>query len=51
MLLDLQNVPNPTPNIHSFTMPWILKVFSWLFKAYFPKEMLDKWVNPSLSNF
>jgi hypothetical protein len=40
--LDLQKfpdpVPNPTLNIHSFTMPTILKVLSWHFKESFSRK-------------
>jgi hypothetical protein len=42
--LDYQKVADPvwtlTPNIKPFTMPMILQVFSWNFKAYFKKKML-----------
>jgi hypothetical protein len=34
ILLDLQKVPDPDLNIHSFTMPTILMIFSWHFKAF-----------------
>jgi hypothetical protein len=44
ILLYLQEVPDPVPdpilNIHSFTMPTMLKVFSWPFKAHFLKKIL-----------
>jgi hypothetical protein len=50
ILLDQQKVPDAVPdpvpdlflNIYSFfSMPTILKAFSWLLKAYFSGKILD----------
>jgi hypothetical protein len=55
VLLDLQNVPDPTLNICSFIIAAILKVFSWHFKSSFSGKnvrlMFFNVINYQIANF